>query len=61
MCSKKLSHDGHFTQQAFNSSAALRFNAMASGLMDNKLVYDRAVTNVSGNCSVRKTISTGYT
>ena len=49
---------GIFTQQAFNSWAALSFNA--SGLMDNKLVCDRVVTNVSDNCSVRKTKFTGY-
>ena len=33
---------GIFTQQTFNSWAALSFNA--SGLMDNKLVCDRVVT-----------------
>ena len=37
---------GIFIRQAFNSSAALYFNAMASGLMDNELACDRVVTNV---------------
>jgi len=49
---------GICTQQAFNSWAALSFNA--SGSMDNKLACDRVVTNVSGNCSVCKTKLTGY-
>ena len=58
MCFKNYPMVGIFTRKAFNSWAALIFNA--SGLMDNKLACDRVVTNVSGNCSVRKTKSTAY-
>ena len=42
-----------FTQQGFNSWAALGFNA--SGLMDNKLAEAACDRVVSGNYSVHKT------
>ena len=56
----KLNHYGHFhmTNFQFLGWATLSFNA--SGLMDNKLVCDRVVANVSVYYSVGKTKLTGY-
>ena len=46
------------TSFQFLGWATLSFNAL--GLMDNKLVCDRVVANVSVDCSMGKTKLTGY-